>query len=79
LKKKLQQTEDLLLKFLKEETDFTLKTFLTGALCKHGNPNALMQLFDLMEEGGEDSLSELGDYVYIPCLFNDEVISRMDF
>jgi hypothetical protein len=33
---KLQQSEDLLLKFLKEETDFTLKTFLTGALCKHG-------------------------------------------
>jgi hypothetical protein len=76
---KLQQSEDLLLKFLKEETDFILKTFLTGALCKHGNPNALTQLFELMEEGGEDSLYDLGDYAYIPCLFNDEIISRMDF
>jgi hypothetical protein len=74
---KTQHSENLLLKLLREETDFTLRTILTGVLCKHGNLEAFTVLFNLIDEGGEDSLSYLDDYVYLLCLLNDEIIHEM--
>jgi hypothetical protein len=69
----------MLLRLFNEETDLLLRTILVGALCKHGNQYAFTELFNLIAESKELVYSYLDDYIYLPCLLNDEIAHEMEF
>lgn len=76
---KIPQSVNAISRLRQEETNSVLRTILTGALCKHGDLDALGQLLELIETGSELELSNLDEYIYINCLFNDEIISKIPF
>jgi hypothetical protein len=75
---KTQDSEDALLRLLKEETHFILRIILVGALCKHGNQYAFTELFNLIGKNEELVYTYLDDYIYLPCLLNDEIVHEME-
>jgi hypothetical protein len=75
---KTQDSEDMLLRLLNEETHFILKIILVGALCKHGNQYGFTELFNLIGENEELVYTYLDDYIYLPCLLNDEIAYEME-
>jgi hypothetical protein len=75
---KTQDSEDILLRLLNEETHFILRIILVGALCKHGNQYAFTELFNLIGKNEELVYTYLDDYIYLPCLLNDEIVHEME-